>query len=74
MILVKIDEFGRSSRRVCGLHGGGACKLYARRGVSLLGQEAGRRRGTLVFILVKALGVRVSDEGPSTDTSRSVTL
>ena len=42
--------------------------------MSLLGQEAGRRRGTLVFILVKALGVRVSDEGPSTDTSRSVPL
>ena len=42
--------------------------------MSLLGQEAGRRRGTLVFILVEALGVRVSDEGPSNDTSRSVTL
>ena len=62
------------SRRVRGLHGSGACKLLARRGVSLLGQEAGRRRDTLVFILVKALGVCVSDGGPSTDTSRSGTL
>ena len=42
--------------------------------MSLLGQEAGHRRGTLAFILVKTLGVRVSGEGPSTDTSRSVTL
>ena len=61
-------------RRARGLHGSGACKLLARRGVSLLGQEAGRRRGTVPFILVKALGVCVSDGVPSTDTSRSVTL
>ena len=42
--------------------------------MGLLGQEAGRRRGTLAFMLVKALSVRVSDGGPSTDTFRSVTL
>ncbi len=43
-------------------------------GVSLLGQEAGRRRDTLPFILVKALVVCVSDGGPLTDTFRSITL